>query len=268
MTALRISEFPIDEIPSSCSWIVIGPPGSGKTNWIEWLMYVHRSEYPVAKVFNGSEGMNHKFEKFVPKINITDKYVEDEAKRYMLRQKRVAVNRCNDGKAIIVIDDCSDDRKIYTSPPYQHLYKVLSRHGNNIIITGLQYGVDFPPGVRKSGGWVALGYEADDNERRKLYDNFGGLCGTYHNFCQIMDQMIVTTDENGNPKPKAKQDKTDKHIFLIIKRLDPSSNIEENIFYSKAPDMKDIRWKFGCDEAWKWDKDRRDSAKGYDFDTF
>lgn len=245
----RIHEFAIDEIPDACSWTIIGPPGSGKSNMIEYIAYVHRSKYPVIKVMSGTEDSNKAYQKWSPLLFITEGYDEPQEKSYIVRQRRCKANGCKNGRAINIIDDCSDDPKIYKSPTYQGLYKNGSRHWNGLIITGLQYGIDFPPAVRKSTNYVAMAYEPDVNERKKLYDNFGGACGTYKQFCDIMDQLIEGDD------------KTNKYTFMIIKKLNQGPTREENVFYLKAPKMQNINWKFGCKEIWEWDKKRRDRNK-------
>lgn len=223
------------------------------SNIIEYMAYVHRSRYPVVKIMSGTEDSNRAYEKWAPKINITEGYIEQQEKSYIIRQRRCRANGCKNGAAINIIDDCSDDAKIYKSPTYQGLYKNGSRHWDGLIITGLQYGIDFPPAVRKSANYVALAYEADANERKKLYDNFGGACGTYKEFCEIMEQLIKGPDNS------------DRYTFMIIKKINQSANREENVFYLKAPKMKNVKWKFGCNEIWKWDKDRRDKSKAHSY---
>ena len=192
---LRIREFPIDEIPRSCSWTIVAPPGKGKSNLIKYLAYVRRHVYPVAKVHSGTEDSNKSYETWLPRIFINDGYDEPQEKNYIIRQKRCLRNGCRNGSAINIIDDCSEDNRIYKSPIFQGLYKNGSRHWNGLIITALQYGIDFPPAVRSSSMYVALGFIKDQNEREKLYKNFGGLCGSLKDFCSIMDQIIQTKDE-------------------------------------------------------------------------
>jgi hypothetical protein len=175
-----------------------------------------------------------------------------------MRQKRCKINGCKNGKAINIIDDCSENKSLYNTAVYQGLYKNGTRHWNGMIITSLQYCVDFPPSIRKCATYVAIGFEGDLKEREKLYENFGGLCGSYKDFCDIMDGIIVTQDEHGK---RIEQDETDEFTFMVIKREKPSPNREENVFYIKAKNMKHIKWKFGCKEFWEWDNKRRDPEK-------
>ena len=56
-----IDEFQLEDIPLSCTWIIIGAPGSGKTSLIENLAYYHKHKYPVARVFMGTEDGYQKF---------------------------------------------------------------------------------------------------------------------------------------------------------------------------------------------------------------
>jgi len=252
MMEFRIKEFPIDNIPISCSWIVIGGPGTGKTSLVKDIAYTHKDRYPVAKIHSGTEDSNQSYEETFPKLFITDGFDEDQEKDHILRQKRCKINGCMNGAAINIVDDCSDKPSIYRSPTFKGLYKNGSRHWNQLFITGLQYGVDFLPDIRKSASYIALFFEPDQNEREKLYRNFGGPCGSFDEFQDIMDQMIL-------PEPGREPRRTDIHTCMIIKRLDIGPKRENNVFYYKARLHKGF--KFGCREYREWDSTRRDAKK-------
>ncbi len=241
-------EFPIDEIPQSCSWIIVGNPGSGKTKLAHDLVYTHKHRYPVARIFSGSEDSNREYESIYPKLFIDEEYNEDNHQLYIMRQKRCKENGCENGSAVHIIDDCSDDKKIYKSKTFIGTFKNGTRHWNNLHITLLQYGIDMPTDVRKCASYIAIFYEPEPNEREKLYKNFGGACGSYRDFCDIMDQMIEGSDP------------TDKHTCMIIKKLGQGPKREDNVFYYKA--RLHPSFKFGCKEYREWDNTRRDPNKG------
>lgn len=249
-----IREFPIDELPISCSWIIIGNPGSGKTALCHDLAYVYKHRYPVAKIFSGSEDSNRQYEKVYPQIIINEGYVEEDEQMHIIRQKRCKENGCENGAALNIIDDCSDDKRIYKSKTFIGLYKNGTNHWNQMMITLLQYGIDFPTDVRKCTSYVAIFFESEPNERDKLYKNFGGACGSYKDFCAIMDQLIEI------PDPSDSNRETDKHTCLIIRKMGQGPKRENNVFYYKA--RLHPNFKFGCEELWKWDRERRDPNKG------
>ena len=116
------------------------------------------------------------------------------------------------------------------------LFKIGSQHWDELLLIGLQYAIDMPPPIRKSVSYVAIFAEAEEPERKKLYNNFGGLAGSYETFCALMDQI------------------TGDYTCLIIKKRTQSKRIEDNIFYYKAKLRGD--WKFGCKEYWEWNNMR------------
>lgn len=207
---------------------------------IEDICYVHKHRYPVIKIFSGTEDTNKFYERFVPKLFISNEYKDEDEEKHILRQK-TCIESCPNGSAINIIDDCSDDRKIYKSKIFKGLFK-NGRHWNQLFILGLQYAIDVEPDIRKSISYVALFREPDEVDRKKLYNNFGGICGSYEMFCDLMDQL------------------TGDHTCMIIKKRSQSNRLEDNVFYYKAHlhinKDKTSNWKFGCKELWDWNKQR------------
>jgi len=210
-------------------------------------MYTHKHRYPVATIHSGSEDSNRCYEKTFPRLFIYNGYDEQAEQSHILRQKRCLENGCENGSAVNIIDDCSDDKKIYKSKTFIGLYKNGTRHWNQLLITILQYGIDMPTDVRKCASYVAIFYEPEEDERKKLYDNFGGACGSYKDFCAVMDQLIQGSD------------KTDKYTCMIIKKLGQGPKREDNVFYYKA--RLHPNFKFGCSEYRKWSEKRFDENK-------
>lgn len=119
------------------------------------------------------------------------------------------------------------------------LFKLGSQHWNQLYIVGSQYAIEMPPDVRKSASYVALFREPEEIERKKLYTNFGGLAGSYDNFCDLMDQL------------------TGDYTCLIFKKRSQSNNMEDCIFWYRTKVLKP--WKFGCKEYRAWGKERYDT---------
>lgn len=238
---LTISEFRIEDIPPSCTFIIVGPPGSGKTSFIENMAYFLKHRYPVCRSFIGTDGGYKKFCEITHPLFCSNYYNEGEEQNHIRRQRQCEMdnNKGYPGNyAINIIDDASDDPKIYKTKTMKGLFKLGSQHWSQLLMIGTQYAIDMPPDVRKSVSYVAIFYEPEEMERRKLYNNFGGLAGGYDQFCDLMDQL------------------TGDHTCIIFKKREPSRNIEENIFYYKTQILKD--WKFGCKEYRSWAKDRYD----------
>lgn len=214
------------------------------TTLMENLCYYLKHRYPVARGFVGTDGGYKRFGNIFHPLFMSNYYDEEEEKNHIRRQR---ICEQENGKkylgnyAINILDDISDDPKIYKTKVFRQLFKMGSQHWHQMCMVGTQYSIDMPPDIRKSVSYVALFYEPEYNERKKLYENFGGLLGTFDEFCEILDQV------------------TEKFTCLIIKKRNPSRNKEENIFYYKLQDLQSKfpnGWRFGCNEYRRWGEQR------------
>jgi hypothetical protein len=237
--SVRIQEFRIEDVPMSATFIVIAPPKTGKTSFIENMAYYLKHRYPVCRIWlgTGMESLNNRrlFEVFPP-LFISSSYNELEHSKQIQRQKQCLMENSPNPYCFTVMDDCADDTKILKNSYINGTFKNGSQHWGQIYFFGSQYSLDLSPGSRKSASYIVLGAENDDTERRKIYDHYGGLAGSYSNFCDLLDQI------------------TGDHTFLIIKKVDISKKFEENFFFYQTKQLKP--WRFGCDELWAWNSAR------------
>lgn len=211
------------------------------TNLLEHIAYVHKHKYPVARVFVGTDGAYKRFSKVFGTLFVSNYYDEEEEKRHILRQRQCELENGKGyigNNAINILDDVSDDPKIYRTKVMRGLFKLGSQHWNQILLLGTQYALDMPPDIRKSVSYVAIFREPEEIERKKLYTNFGGLAGSYENFCDLMDQL------------------TGDFTCIIFKKRSQSNNMSDNVFWYKAKDMTKIDWRFGAKEVREWNKSR------------
>ncbi len=238
---VAIKEFDLRSIEPSCTWILVGPPASGKTTMMENIVYFNRHRYPVARVFVGTPGGYRKFCKIFGSLFVSASYDENEEAAHIRRQRRCILDYGESylgNYAVNIIDDAGDDPKVYKTKTMRSLFKLGSQHYAQLLLVGLQYAVDFPPDTRKSVSYVALFREPEETERKKLYDNFGGLAGSYDKFCDLMDAL------------------TGDYTCLIFKKRSQSNKLEDCVFYYRTQVLPD--WKFGCSEYRQWNKDRLD----------
>lgn len=236
---VTIHEFCIEDIPLSCTWIIVGAPGSGKTTLIENICYYHKHRYPVARIFMGTDAGYRKFSDIFHPLYVSNYYNEDEEKEHILRQRTCELENGKGHQsnyAINILDDVSDDPKIYKTKLIKGAFKLGSQHWNQIFMVGSQYAIDMPPDIRKATSYVALFREPEEAERKKLYENFGGMAGTYKHFCELMDEL------------------TGDFHCLIFKKRSQSNDLEECVFWYKTKVLKP--WRFGCKEYRQWGKDR------------
>jgi len=207
------------------------------TTFLENLAYYHRHRYPVAKLFMGTPtGYSRMSEIFHP-LYVYNKYDEAEENRLIDRQKALTTEGHPCPYALNFIDDVSDDPKIFKTTTFRGLFKMGSQHWAQLTAVGIQYAIDLPPDVRKSVSYVAIFREPEEVERQKLYKNFGGIAGSYADFCDLMDQL------------------TGNFTCLIFVKRSQDNNRQKCIFYYQTKKLKD-NWKFGCKEYRKWANDR------------
>lgn len=240
---VTINEFRLEDMPMSCTMILIGAPGSGKTTFIENLAYYKKHLYPVAKVFIQTEDGYKKMCKIFHPLYVSNNWDELEETKHVTRQRKCIMKN---GKgytgnyAINIIDDCSDDPKIYKTRLMRGLFKLGSQHWEQLLLVGTQYIIDMPTDIRATVSYVGIGRTPDDSERQKIYKNLGGITGSYDRFCDLMDAL------------------TGDYTFLILKKRSQSNELEECVFYYKVHPISD--WKFGCKEYKDWAKARYNSS--------
>ena len=238
---IKIRELNIQDIPDSCTWIIIGCPGSGKSTLIDNLCYYNKHKYPVCRAFIGTEsGYKAACKTFHP-LFVSNYFSEKEEGEYVRRQRQCSLENYKGytgNAAINILDDVSDDVSIYKTKLIKGLFKLGSRHWNQLVVVGTQYAIDMPPEIRGATSFVAIFREPDENNRKKLFKNFGGVAGSYDRFCDLMDQL------------------TGDYTCLIIDKRAQSNSAKDCIFYYRTVQLKP--WKFGCEEYKSWGEARYD----------
>lgn len=141
--------------------------------------------------------------------------------------------------ALNILDDCSDDPRIISRPPFPAYYK-KGRHWRMLHILALQYALDIKPGIRSCVDYAFLLATNNKSDRKKLYENFGAGCiPTYNDFCDIMDVC------------------TENRTALVINNMTTSNKLEDRVFYYKAdPSIIPKNFKMCCPEAYECDRER------------
>jgi hypothetical protein len=245
MTTIKLRELNLDQIRPNEESIrtsmggskitIIGKPGSGKSVLIKAILNAKKHLIPVGTVISGTEDTNKFYSRMFPVLFIYEKFKLSIVEAVQRRQK-IAKDNLPNSWAVLVMDDCMDDVKVFNDPIMVGLMK-NSRHWNLLSIFSNQYVFDFKPVIRSNIDGVFIFREPNQSNREKIYKNFASIIPTYKLFCQIMDAI------------------TGENTCIYIDNQTTSNDWKECVYYYKAPLVSEFS--FGCDEYWQFSDDRQ-----------
>ena len=209
------------------------------TTLITRLLYEKRNIFPSAFVMSGTEDSNGHYSRIMPSTFVHNKYDEEKIDQFITRQK-IAKKHLPNPWSILLLDDCTDDPRIFNKPQFQGLYK-NGRHWKMLFVLSLQYCMDVKPVIRTNIDGVFLLRETNLRNRRSLYENYAGIIPTFDMFCSIMDEI------------------TNDYTALYIHNATTSNSLSDCLFYYKAKPVPDT-FKFGSKDFWKFHKNRFNPA--------
>ena len=244
---VRIKPLNLDSIPPNaknmwdsnqggCKIVVIGKPGTGKTTLIESLLYHKKHIFPCGMVFNGTEDANSFYSKIFPGAFIYSHLDEEKFKDFKKRQI-LARKYVKNPWAMLIVDDCTDDPKIFRKPFMQEIFKNGRQWKMNFILS-LQYCMDLLPVIRNSIDMTFILRETQISNRNKLWVNYAGCIPDFDTFNAIMDG--VTGDRTA----------------LVVDNMIDTGNWTDRIFWYKADPSKIKDFKIGSDDFWAFNLER------------
>ena len=123
--------------------VIIGKPGTGKTTLITSLLYEKSHIFPVGQVMSGTEDSNGHYGKLFPSSFVYNALDKPQIENFVKRQKVAKLHLPNPW-AVLLLDDCTDDPKLFNEPLFQGIFK-NGRHWKMLFILSLQYSLDIKP---------------------------------------------------------------------------------------------------------------------------
>ena len=246
MSIIKINELDPDIIPPISSKfqdpnynggakiVVVGKPGTGKSTLIKALLYAKKHIFPVGMAMSGSEDSNHCYSEIMPSTFVYNEYDEQKVTDFVKRQKLAGQHLVNPW-AVLILDDCTDDPRIFNKPLQQALYK-KGRHWKMFYILSLQYAMDVKPSIRTNVDGIFILREPY-LRTEALYKNYASIIPDFTTFCELMDQL------------------TDDYCALYIHNATQTNDWFDCVFYWEGSQVPK-GWKFGCPEYWEFHQAR------------
>jgi len=218
--------------------VIIGKPGTGKTTLITSLLYEKSHIFPCGLAMSGTEDSNGHYSKLFPSTFVFNALDKNVIEQFVSRQK-LAKNHLPNPWNILLLDDCTDDPKLFNDPLFLGLYK-NGRHWKMLFILSLQYALDIKPAIRTNIDGTFILREPNLRNRKILHDNFAGVIPDFSLFCEILDYL------------------TDDYTALYIHNATTSNKMEDCIFWYKAKPVPD-HFKIGSEDYWNFHEQRFDN---------
>jgi hypothetical protein len=234
-----IKEFDIQSMYDSFSALILGSPGSGKTSFCLNFAFFNSHRYPVARIFTGNDSNYRMMRDIFGSIFCSNYYSEEEHRLLIKRKKECVLNNGEENpinSLIEIFDDFSDDPSITNSKFMAKTIKVGSRNWCNASFHNGHRVTDSAHRSRGNFSYVVLFREPDVEERSKLYKHFGGICGSFEKFCELMDGL------------------TGEFMCMVIDRRKQSNDFHDCIFWYSIRDPRKFDWNFGCKEFRDWNE--------------
>ena len=202
---------------------------TGKSTLISSLLFAKRNVFPMGIVCSGTEDSNHYWETMFPSSFIYNRADLDKIQDFVSRQK-YAKQHLKNPWGLLLLDDCTDDPKIFNDTVFHGLFK-NGRHWKMLFILSLQYPSDIKPVLRSNIDYSFILRETNMKNRKTLWENYAGVIPDFKMFCEIMDS--ITTD----------------YTALVIDNTSQSNKIEDCVFFYK-PKIPPRDFKFGSVDFW------------------
>ncbi len=260
-----VRPFKINAIEPSCTWIVLGPPGAGKTSFVEDLIKYNQHNFPVCHVSSNVPSTYEKFLLKFPGLFVKSNFNLKDEEEVVKRQKKMSPKETQGKHCVYLLDDIKDVhlKGKDNTEFFAEMYKRGSRHWNMLTIFSNQSLMCIPCAMRENTTYVAIFDFPIKSTREKIYKHYGGA-RLFHSEKDFNDLMDELTKNQGcmivRIVTRAGSNEDDGKVVLedgtVVKA-------EVNVFYYNTRVKEHTDWKFNrkFDGLWRYNSERLDPEK-------
>lgn len=208
---LSLKKYDVDHLVDDANILLIGKRATGKTILTQYIL----SQFPdisrgvVFSTSHSEYGYDHQ------EIEIMNEYDGEKMKKILEEQKeRIRRNRKGDSKEDARMFIVLDDQIIYNHRADSALKSLLLNNRRyKILVISILSAPVVPADFRPNFNLVFLFRENVLNQRRMLYENFGGMLEKFEQFNMIFEQC------------------TEDYGCLVIDQTTRESNIDKTMFW-------------------------------------
>lgn len=215
----NIRRFKIHEALPDRVFLIIGKRGSGKSVLLRDILYKYRQNIDFALAMTQTVPTRNMLCKHIPRQYVRlGGYNDSAGQRFLGVCKQISANKKNDPRHMaLILDDCmgADSGRFLKGKTITDLC-LNGRHYHTCLIVTTQYALMVPPAVRANCDYVFVLAETSVIVRKKIYQQFFGVIGTFAEF----EQYFRVATQN--------------HSALVLNATSGSNRIRDCVFWYKA----------------------------------
>jgi hypothetical protein len=198
--------------------LLVGRSGSGKSVCMRDLLSIIAGRVDLTLCFSPTQESCDHFRQCVPGSCVYQGPLRTDVLAKTMETQRSLANAGKRMRQLLICcDDCSYDKSTVRGVSGQalHDYAYNGRHQRCCLLYCAQSAFDLPPDVRSQVTHTICTVNNQHQEKRKLWQAFGGVCKSYREFDAL---MTAATRDYG----------------VLVMSNSPAATLEESVFFYRA----------------------------------
>lgn len=206
----NFQKFNFNSITKPSVFLIIGKRDVGKTTLVKDLLCSNNNK---KYIFTSAYGDSEDYERTFP----SDSVFNDHTVDIFTELKNIVDIQCKErtNPITIVFDSCLTDSNDWKNDILKYLFFNGRCDKINLIITS-QCPLGIPPAIRANIDYIFMFKESMVNNKKKLYEYYGGMLPSFDIFCKVMSYC------------------TENFESLVIHNTSSSNKLSDQIFWYNA----------------------------------